>query len=392
MIILSDKQNKALKEITKWYIDYKISMTLTKPYYVLAGIAGSGKSTIVAYLKDNLVLKDDEIVFATYTGMASSVLMSRGNKNASTIHKLIYKTLVSEDPVTKKKTFITTLKNKEEMPENIKLIVIDEYSMVPDKIINDLLTFQIPILFLGDFEQLPPIFGDNMLKYDFFLDEPHRQALDNPILLIANYARTKQFDKIRLGSYGDNVRVFSKHDFDIESLINSDQIICGKNATVKSLNTFYRANFLNRKDNLIREDEKIMCIANNWDCVNSQEFALVNGLIGKASNISLKPKAQIYELDFKPKFTTEFKNIPIDKLLFENKEIDKNTDIYRLGLKDKYGELNRFNYAYAITTHKSQGSEFPYVAFFPEMLDRKNYYRLFYTGVTRAKDKLDIIL
>lgn len=385
-MVLTDLQNKAMKQIRNWYLTFHIKK---KPYYVLAGIAGSGKSTLVSYLIDDLAI--EEVVTATYTGMAASVLMKKGNENSSTIHRLIYDTKVIEDSKTKKKSFITELKPKESL-NHIDLIIIDEYSMVPDKMLDDILSFEKPVLFLGDPCQLPPIFGDNRLEYDFFLDEPHRQALDNPILLIANYARNGEFDKIRLGTYGDTVRVLSRLDFDEDCIFKSDQIICGKNATVRDLNLFYRSEFLGFQDNLIRSDEKIMCLANNWELDNGKGFSLVNGLIGRASNIRVKNKTKIYELDFTPNGIDMFKNVVVDKLSFEDKALDRKTELLRLPLIDAVGKLNDFIYAYAITTHKSQGSEFPYVTFFPEMLDKKNYYRLFYTGVTRASEKLDIII
>ena len=389
-MVLSDLQERALQDVSNWFHSCRGCLTMrTADYYVLYGIAGSGKSTLVTYLQEMLDIT--KVVTITYTGMAACVLMRKGNDQSSTIHRLIYDTKVMTNKKTKKKAFVTDLKEKGTIGD-LELIIVDECPMVPDDMIKDILSFGIPVLFLGDPEQLPPIFGDNTLKCNFFLDEPHRQALDSPILLLANYARTKQFDKIRLGTYGEHVRVFSRLDFEEDSIFKADQIICGKNATVKSLNAFYRKSFLGYSDKLIRDHEKIMCLANNWNIDNQGGFSLVNGLIGYASNISIKIKSQIYELDFKPEFTKEFSKIDIDKCLFEGMdELPMEVELFRLPLSDSINTLNEFAYAYAITTHKSQGSEFPYVTFFPEVLDRKNYYRLLYTGITRAKEDLDII-
>ena len=385
-IILSDLQNKAMKLIRDWYTTFNVKR---KPYYVLAGIAGSGKTSIVNYLLEEMNIEN--AVTVAYTGMAASVLMRKGNKNSSTFHRLVYNTKVIEDEETKKKKFITELKSKEEL-EMIDLIIVDEYSMLPDNLIDDVLSFNKPVLFLGDPLQLPPIYGENRLKYDFFLDEPHRQALDNPILAIANYARTQQFDKIKIGTYGDKVRVFSSIDFDEESLLNSDQIICCKNKTVNSMNKFIRNEYLGYKDNMIRENEKIMCIANNWGVTNKDGLSLVNGLIGNATQVSIKPKAQFYEVDFTPAFTDTFESVIIDKLKFENKESNSTVDLFRSPILETVVKANEFVYGYAITCHKSQGSEFPYVTFMPEVLSKKDYHKIFYTGVTRASEKLDIIL
>lgn len=385
-MILSDLQNKAAKEIKKWYINYNYNK---KPYYTLAGIAGSGKSSIAYYIIKELGIEN--VVMATYTGMAACVLIRKGNENVSTIHRLIYNTKIIEDKETKKKKFVTELKDKEELSD-VDLIIIDEYSMVPNNIIEDLLTFKKPILFLGDPLQLPAIFGETSLKYDFFLNEPHRQALDNPILILANYARLNKLDKIRIGSYGDNVNVYSKLNFDMESLLNSDQIICGKNNTVNSLNKFYRYEFLKYKTWKLETNEKLMCILNNWESDNGDGYSLVNGLIGTANNIVSKPKMKLYEFDFKPEFTNKFTNVVADRLILEGKEIDSFTELMRLPLSDSINKLNEFVFAYAITTHKSQGSEWDYVSFFPEVLNKNTHYRFLYTGITRASKKLDLIL
>ena len=143
-IILSDLQNKAMKLIRDWYTTFNVKR---KPYYVLAGIAGSGKTSIVNYLLEEMNIEN--AVTVAYTGMAASVLMRKGNKNSSTFHRLVYNTKVIEDEETKKKKFITELKSKEEL-EMIDLIIVDEYSMLPDNLIDDVLSFEKPVLFLGD--------------------------------------------------------------------------------------------------------------------------------------------------------------------------------------------------------------------------------------------------
>lgn len=382
MIILNDKQNKAMKEIISWYKAFNINK---KPYYVLSGCAGSGKSTLVSYIIEELGLKNVKTV--AYTGMAASVLLKKGNMNSSTIHRLIYNTVVIKK--NGKREFITTLKDKEEL-EGINLIVVDEFSFINDKIIEDILSFEIPILFVGDHQQLPPVAGSNSLEIDFFLDEPVRQALDNPIIQLATYARLNQLDKIRIGTYDNNVTVFSKDSFPYEAITNVDQIIACKNNTVRALNQFYRKEVLNYNNNLIMDNEKIMCTANNWEKVNLEGFALVNGLIGNASSISIKEKPQVYELNFNIDFGSSFNNVLIDKLDFENKEIDNLTKLYRAPVEE-LDSLNTFVYAYAITCHKSQGSEFNRVTFFPEYLgDKEMYKKLMYVGITRAKESLYI--
>lgn len=386
-MVLSDLQNKGKIAIKEWYD----TLYKNKKYFVLGGIAGSGKSTIIKFIIDELGLDEEEVAMAAYTGMAANVLLKKGNNNSSTIHRLIYRTTVKEDEEGNKK-YVTILKEKEEL-SNLKLIIIDECYMVPTKIINDLISFEIPIIFVGDPEQLPPVAGgDNGLELDFFLDEPHRQALDNPILYVANLARLKEIDKIRIGTYGDTVRVISREKFGETCFTESDQILAGKNKTVNSLNKFYRKEFLNYSNTKIEENEKIMCIFNNWGVENSEGLALVNGSIGHATNIKIRPKIDAYILDFIPDSYSSFDGIMVDKAKFENRDITRNTKIFRSPILRAGLTINEFVYSYVITTNKAQGSEFPYVTFIPEVLNYKTYYRFFYTGVTRATQKLDILL
>lgn len=385
-MILSDLQNDGMKDIKKWYTE-KLSH---KKYYTLGGIAGSGKSTLVKYVIDDLGINENETAMATYTGMAANVLLKKGNMNSSTIHRLIYHTEVLEDEETHKKSYITTLKDKEDL-NYLKIIVIDECFMVPQKLVDDLLSFEVPILFVGDPEQLPPVAGgDNNLKMDFFLNEPHRQALENPILYIANLARNNEIYKIKVGKYGDNVRVFRSNNFDESAFTEADQIIAARNKTVSTLNDFYRKKYKKYTSNRIEEDEKIMCTLNNWNVINDDGLALVNGFIGKADNVQIKPKSQLYSLDFHPDGCSSFYSILVDKLKFEGREITKKIKLFRSPILNSI-DINYFNefvYAYVITTHKSQGSEFPYVTLFAEMREK----RMLYTGVTRAGEKLDIII
>src|SRR5699024_3653876 len=102
----------------------------------------------------------------------------------------------------------------------------------------------VKIIALGDSGQLPPITGGNFLleKPDVFLDEILRQALDNPIIYLSMLAREGK--RIDYGLYGDSVQVIQRNQLDEEMFILSDQIIAGKNKTVKSLNMFHRKNIL----------------------------------------------------------------------------------------------------------------------------------------------------
>ena len=214
IITLNDDQNRALKKAKEWWLNES-----DKRPFILEGCAGSGKTTIVKFLVEEINLEDNKICFCTFTGKAASQLQRKGN-NASTIHKLIY--IPYEDVKTKEIKF--RLKNKEEFNYEIELIIVDEYAMVDDKLMTDLESFGVPIILIGDPYQLPPIGTPN--KYislknnlkDIILTKPMRQALDSPIIYLANKARNKE--RIDYGEYG-NCIVSPRNSIDVEEFMKA---------------------------------------------------------------------------------------------------------------------------------------------------------------------------
>src|SRR5699024_3835580 len=216
-------------------------------------------------------------------------------------------------------------------------------------------------------------------KPDIFLDEPVRQSLDNPILVAANLVRNGK--DLEYGSYGDNVHVITSDELTLDMYQNADQVLMSYNKTVNQFNRFYRSQILNidvENNPFPKEDEKIICLKNNWSKVvnegNITQY-LTNGLIGNITRSGKKkPMTKSTQLDFKPKdFEMEtFSRIYYDDLIFEG-TIGDQQELFDLRFKDNeinkifkkryvtemsdFGmKVNPFNFAYGITIHKSQGS------------------------------------
>lgn len=166
---LTDGQKKGLEIACQRYKD-------NKPYTVIAGFGGTGKSFLVCHIIKELKLKDNEVVFIAFTGKAALVLKEKGNKNTMTAHKLLYHSEEQADG-----TYIHTPKTK--LDHKYKLIVVDEASMLPQEMIDLLLSHHVYTIFLGDPAQPPPISGEQTILSNphVFLDEIVRQALDNPM-------------------------------------------------------------------------------------------------------------------------------------------------------------------------------------------------------------------
>lgn len=399
---LTADQINADKLIKDWF--YRS----TKQVFVLAGFAGTGKTTLLKHtVTETLNLEPDKSVsFVTPTGKAATVLIRSGIP-ACTLHRLIYQSIVQEQEVevNGKKIKIEKLKFKrrESIDKSIKLIVLDEASMVSDEVLWDLAEYGVKLLLCGDNAQLPPVEGFNtyLKSPDYTLRTIVRQQLDNPVIRISEMAREGKF--IPFGRYGDSVTVTSKRLFSGEmrkrTFLKADQLICGINKTRALVNDEIRS--FKGFGALPCDGDKLICTLNNWEEFIDSEmrFNLVNGIIGTAYAPFYDNKTGIGFTMFKPDFLGEVcpNPLPFDAGIFtDGRYRYKHGDYFEKF--DENGEaagaftLNRFEYGYCISCHKAQGSEFDNVIVFDESYafkDDKN--RWLYTAVTRAKNKLLIL-
>mgnify|MGYP003291605463 CR=1 FL=1 len=314
-IILNEQQADAVKKAKKWW------KSGAKQTFEISGIAGSGKSTIVKFLVDDIGLKTDDVLYVAYVGKATLALSRKGHK-AQTIHSTIYTVNLvpktDEDGhtvvVNNKVVMVPVFVKKEALPPNIKLIVLDEAGMTAEGISLDLLSFGIPMICLGDLNQLPPVFGESyfLQNPDVVLTEPMRQALDSPIIYLAQRAISGR--KIHQGKYGNSF-VISKEDLTDEILMTSDINICGTNKTRDYINNHVRYDILHKKVPYPTVGEKIICRQNNWtECIENNIF-LINGLVGYVEEIYMESYTkQSINIDFRPEFLENscFYDIPID--------------------------------------------------------------------------------
>ena len=392
---LTPKQENAIKLAKEW------DKSNNEKPFVIMGIAGSGKSTLVQFIIEALNIPEEKVAFVTFTGKAASVL-TRKKCNACTIHKFFYD--IVEDSKTKKISF----KKKEKISDSVELIVIDEFYMVTEEMMNDILSFNKKVIALGDNFQLPPVMSKpNKLDKnpDVYLDEPLRQSLDNPIIYLAN--RAKNHQRIDFGSYGDNVIVVPNNQLNDEYFL-MDQIIVGKNKTAQKFNNFYRKKFFNTTQPLPVKNEKLICLRNNWNLFTTENnvgINLVNGITGyideDMNEMSCYDHLSATRINFRPEFFDEskFKSVLTDTLMFKERlctDKDLDNEKYADIMKKRWaynkfeinGFVNIFNFGYAISCYKSQGSEFNSVFFVQETLSKSSYWSHLYTGITRASEKL----
>jgi len=386
MIVLTPTQKKILNKIVNWYKNGSKNQ-----YITIGGYAGTGKTTLIAALRKQITKqkKDLKIGFVSYTGKASRVLLAklrqvhalREGDTVGTIHSLIYSPLVNE----KEEIIGWTQKDKIECD----LIIIDEASMVDEIIWLHLLSYKVPIIVVGDHGQLPPISGSFHLIEEPQLEliEIHRQAQKSPIIALSIQARLHGY--IHPGIYGPTVRKFSKEDIDAQESISellsnysSDTLIlCGYNKTRKHLNSHIR-NTLGFASPLPQSGDRVVCLRNNH---KKQVF---NGMTGTILTIK---DATVDWYDAEIQMDGEDK---IYKGLISKEQFMSNAALNFTNRRSAVMAGDLFDFGYALTVHKAQGSQAKRVILFEERfskMDDEMWRRWLYTGITRAEEELYII-
>ncbi|MGI9355265.1 MAG: ATP-dependent DNA helicase [Rhizobiaceae bacterium] len=370
----SAEQDDALLAVSQW---------LKQGYpqvFRLFGYAGTGKTTLARHLAEGV---DGDVLFAAFTGKAAMVLRSRGAKKASTIHSLIYRPrgeelVEDEDTGKSAMTPLFTL-NRQSPVATAALIIIDECSMVDEQLGSDLLSFGTPVLVLGDPGQLPPVSGGGFFtehEPDFMLERIHRQARDNPIIDLAQMAR--QGDPIPRGSYGES-RVIARTDVDQSEVLAADQVLVGTNKTRRRYNQRLR-DLKDFQGPLPASGDKLVALRND------PTKGLLNGSLWQVKSAPLTSKAFMNLLITSDDEGMERQTakIKVLKAAFENPEEELPWQ-----MKRRYDD---FDYGYALTAHKAQGSQWSDVYLFDESWAfREHSSRWLYTAITRAADRLTIV-
>ena len=413
--VLTADQEAAKNLIKEWYFNSD------DQFFVLSGYAGTGKTFLIDYVvRKEIKLKlGEEAVFVSPTGKAASILVKRGTP-ACTLHSLIYVRDEDDFEVDENGEIIEAQRlsfiKREKIDEKIKLIVIDEASMIPADVLRDLLSFGVKCLFSGDGAQLPPVNGicPLMQLIDYTLTEIVRQEKGNPIVKVATLAREGK--PIPYGNYDDKVCVIPRGSLRgarrKEVFLKADQIICGLNRTRNALNAEIRRYLGIDGDALVPiEGEKLICTLNDWEkpLDKDENFFLVNGIIGYAENVC-EGYDKIATMDFRADFLDEPVRSAFDTGIFTDGRyahgygdravtladgsVVHEGDYSRLFRKKAVADevIDRFEFAYAITCHKAQGSEFDFVVVFDESWAfQEERDKWLYTAITRAKQKLLIV-
>jgi exodeoxyribonuclease-5 len=360
----SPQQDAALKAVADWL------RRGDRPVFRLFGYAGTGKTTLAKHIAEGV---DGEVAFGAYTGKAALVLRTKGCQDASTIHSLIYRSRESDEGGPQ---FVL---NRQSPASKADLIIIDECSMVDEELGRDLLSFGRPVLVLGDPAQLPPVKGGGFFteaEPDVMLTEVHRQARDNPIVHMS--MKVREGGRLEPGAYGESC-VIHRREINAQTVMAADQVLVGLNKTRRLYNTRLRE--LNGyRAPMPAAGEKLVCLRND------KTKGLLNG--GTWSIQALRGiRNDFVRMDVLPDDDARRRSVEVavHKAFFEGTEEEVPFVLRR--------ESDEFTYGYALTVHKAQGSQWDDLVLFDEAYAfREHRSRWLYTGLTRAADKVTVVI
>lgn len=455
-MILSSDQEEVLEQAAKWLAlaptpeydtkiilgdERKVTVGFAQDYPVCAigGYAGTGKTTILRTMGENYT----NVRFVTPTHKAAGVLRSKLpadlKRHVNTYHQLIYlpkpsytcelsglmmKALPScgcadgetcehtpqFEPCRRHEGYPAPdgtfpckaqerleFDKREYLEGHIALIVVDEASMLTEDEVNDIRSYGVPVMLVGDHGQLPPVkakMNPWILQPKLLLSINHRQGEESGIPEAAECARSSGVLSQR--SYGSSVRTLRKTDPRVPGLLERFRpdarervVLCQYNKTRAGLNQAFHEQY---GDKLLHEGERLMSLqridsATTINPDNGETYGetrVFNGTLATVRRVDKISDRFIYavlELDndwrgqsgvhILVKMATEQLGNP-DKLPLDRKPRDSSS----------------WDYAYAMTVHKSQGSEFSKVIV---MQESAGDMRSLYTACTRAKDGLIVL-
>lgn len=431
-IELTPEQQVAMDSILEWYRYGSGQLTL-------GGYAGTGKTTLLGLLPEALRTQTGfdmyrpNVHFCSFTGKAVSVLKSKlpPGSATSTIHRLLYHPrpiqvcIVSGDEVpytggyceTHMRTAppgkallfavaseidVTQLEPakpaetdnppcetkrvldwsmKGNPLDGIDLVVVDEASMVSEKIWTDLTKWGVPVLAVGDHGQLEPIKSDFnlMANPQLRLEKILRQVADSPIIKMSIMARLD--GRIPVGQYGPNCVKLPK--FRYQQVLrkvhpdNGDLVICAYNRTRNEANTTLRR--LAGRSGPVTVGDVVICLRNSY------ELGVFNGMRGTVYDVGQLVE-DVYGGDHRM-LTIQLEGedwaLTADTLEAQWNQPKTLTDANRRNLL--------FDFGYAMTCHKAQGSQADRVLVLEEYLPSTDHHRWLYTAVTRAAKELCVV-
>lgn len=408
---LSPKQAQALDAIAAWLVDPSAKQT-----FYLAGHAGSGKTTCAKHAVEGA---KGRAIFCAPTAKAALVMRRKGCPDAKTIHSVAYRLagdgLTSLDEIEALKAELALREkagdqvgivrvrelirraiedrarqngprfslNVNSDIRNASVVVVDEASMVNESMGRDLESFGIKILAIGDPAQLPPVYGVGYFTSrdpDAYLDEIHRQALDSPILRLADLARRGQ--PLPIGRIDENVDVCTfrpgRSDPTLEKrVLEAQMVLVGRNRTRHACNHKIRRLIGHGDEPAPVAGDRVVCLRND------HERGIMNGSTWVVDRCL--PNLERMTAKIEVHSTDDDSRIECDAWLHHFMAREQELD----GLPRR--DRTELGYGWCLTVHKSQGGQADDVFVFDESRQfGKDAAKHLYTAITRSSKVLTV--
>jgi exodeoxyribonuclease-5 len=351
IITLSDEQEAATGLIFEY-----LGASRMRPM-AMHGLAGTGKTTVMSEVARDV----PQAILCTLTGKAASVLRRKTGLMASTIHAAFYK-LVDKtvDNLGREKLHFDPAYGLGDLAD--KIVLIDECSMINHELARDIIMTGAKVVACGDPGQLAPVTGQRYFNEpDIVLETIHRQAMESPIIRQAHAVRHDRMYR------DDGAFRFIKRGLTDEEILGADVILCYTNGTRHVANAHARA-VRGYWQSWPQQGEPVMCLK------NAPIFGVFNGAV--------------YSLEMP--FVEGDTSIQID--------VDGVSTVipwvWFAGLKNcvpmHVEATTGFDFGYAMTVHKAQGSEWPNVVLIDEYGRAVERREWLYTAITRASERITV--
>ena len=371
-ITFNDDQVAAIEMAVEWYRNYRDRVPGTPKFFALGGDAGTGKTTVARHIA-GLCCAPTRVKYIAPTGKAASRLRDKGCVGAGTVHKFLYHYLGNDFDDAPE------FQVKEALDEQPLLIVCDEASMIGTRMGNDIVSKGIPVLFLGDLGQVDPVNDDAFLSADDFsynLEKIERNG--GNIVRAAFFVRTG--GRLPPREYED-VKVYTRRYTmsDVERHLDKDSVmLCSYNNTRQLLNMKARIALGLEGSKMPVLGEKLVCTFNQhtYSISNGEQFILKDIRDLQESGRSDTDDEFMKMVTLESITNQEVKLAKLHLGCFIGADEDERRSCMRA--------MGGFDFGYALTIHKSQGSEWINVMVIEESMRSTPYAKLQYTAITRA--------